>query len=205
MVATTFTARSLLQCRKSTPFKRLREARYFRHPPLLEISLPLLQQQQQQPKVTTPTIKQPLILTQEHPKTHHTGKKTVRFAPTLVQVQELHRSDTDLRQSWYTANEYAQFERDRRRTVSAWYYMGGDCCYSNLDPCRFTVLGLERHLDRNMAMNRRRVTKEHCHTVLQQQHYVSCVEQLRAVSEYFSTQQIPYLLLGDVLDEALRL
>jgi len=211
MVATTTATRSaLLLNRKTLPFKRLHNINNHNYRSLQRSFLPprCKSIRPASPVIaaankTTPKQQQPANPNNsKRDENKDSKKKSVRFAP-MLQVRDLYRTPTDLRHSWYHAAEYTHFDRERRDTVAALAQVGG--CARYLDPTQYTLLGLERHIDRQASWRRKLATRQHCHAILQaQQRHCAGPEELRAVSEYFSKQQQQQPVRG-VLDSALHM
>jgi hypothetical protein len=97
------------------------------------------------------------------------SKKSVRFAPTATMYQRS-ASEEDLRNSWYSMEQYAAFEAENRRIVNALYYGKKDSFppSATLDESSVEVLGLEQFLHGpEHMMQRRNCTVHHGRMVLE--------------------------------------
>lgn len=122
------------------------------------------------------------------------SKRRVRFQRS-VRVRVVDRRQLDEKKdSWYTTKDYQKFELDRRSTVQTAQDSLGDVAKLGEEE-GFTTVGLEGHLYRHLAYARRRLTKQHCYSVLQQQYYnryygLSDPESIRRISEAYSKQPL---------------
>jgi len=180
MVATSIAAQSDLLQSKTPPFKNLQNYRSFR-PPRMQSKM----------KPSPPPLTKPAS---------SPSKKSVTFAPYL-QVRDLHRTRQDLKNSWYAAPEYVNFDRERRHTVAAWHHVRGNLSY--LDPEIYTIHGLERHLDKHSSYQRKMVAKNHCYSVLETAKQGCDGDELRRVSEYYSKEVSHHAYLRGVLDSTM--
>jgi hypothetical protein len=149
-------------------------------------------------------------------------RRRVRFAGTAQVILVRKRTKEEKHNAWYCQSDYQQFDEDRRNTLRHFYQhqMMWSSDRSTIDYCpiidpdmttgtnynhskmglsgqydddtTMTLSGLEGHLMRETAMARKRMTRRHCYSVLQQQYYNHWYgiyddgESLRRVSLYYS-------------------
>lgn len=96
-------------------------------------------------KLRSTTLSQQCQTLQEPPRKRI--KKSVRFADA-VEVAFRHATKDELKQSWYSDEDYRQFVEDIRLTIRVYRGMGFGCHNSLLlmDPTRYSVRGIEEHV-----------------------------------------------------------
>jgi hypothetical protein len=155
------------------------------------------------------------------PLPNHHHHRRVRFAGTAQVVLVRKRSDEEKRRAWYNSADYHQFDEDRRRTLR--HYAGqqqqiqqqqspttidsdddDDMVLVEDDTEEeeetMTLAGLEGHVVREVALQRKRMTRYHCYNVLRQQYYNrywygmtygdEAMESLRQTSLYYSSPMV---------------
>jgi hypothetical protein len=117
-------------------------------------------------------------------------KKRVSFA-MFATVQDHPLRPSDLQATWYQAEEYFKFDRERRRTIEAIRSSRGN--FSSLDPENICIRGLEHQLSAKQVLSRKYKSMQYKRLLLERQYYlkqygVSDPESLQIVSQMFSKE-----------------
>lgn len=100
-------------------------------------------------------------------------KRRVRFNVHIEEILLSPRTEEDIRQCWYSKQDYASFDEDRKRTV--YLFQKANYDVRCLNPLKYTVLGLENYLHgKEHSMIRKMHTVRHVRSVLRQQFDYRC-------------------------------
>jgi hypothetical protein len=95
-------------------------------------------------------------------------KRRVRFSVHVKEIVLSRQTEEDIRQCWYSKQDYANFDEDRKRTVFLVQKVNCDLRY--LNPLKYTVLGLEHYIQgKEHSMLRKMQTVRHVRSVLREQ------------------------------------
>jgi hypothetical protein len=112
-------------------------------------------------------------------------KRRVRFSVHVKEIVLSPQTEEDIRQCWYSKQDYANFDEDRKRTVFLVQKVNYDLRY--LNPLKYTILGLEHYIHgKEHSMRRKMQTVRHVRSVLRQQfeyrYYMNQQLQIQQVS-----------------------
>jgi len=141
------------------------------------------------------TVEEPQL--QPHAAAADPKQQHVRFASTSCSYPAAADDDDDVRNSWYSEDDYSAFQKDCRITVTAFVQaqarrQQGETAY-HLDGAAFTARGLEDVLSKAQSERRDYRKRLHLHHVLKQQYLQRCdgfwqPEWLQSVSERYSAE-----------------